>query len=135
MDTALQQLMERNVMEVWGERDSARRRSAINEIYTEDCIISDFEGDEQAVGRDALSAKVDDLLKGAPDFVFGLIGPAQVIHDIGRSRWHFGPPGAAPVVIGTDVAVFEDGRIRALYVFLDEGPSDPSADSIADAQP
>ena len=37
MDTTLGQLMERNVLEVFGERDSGRRKSVINELYTENC--------------------------------------------------------------------------------------------------
>jgi hypothetical protein len=118
----LGQLMERNVLEVFGERDSERRQSVINELYTENCSF--FEADEQITGRDALNAKVEQILQKAPGFVFRLAGPAEVNHDHGRLRWHFGPDGAAPVVTGMDVAVFEQGRIRALYAFLDKAPSD-----------
>jgi hypothetical protein len=112
--------MERNVLEVFGERDSERRRSVINELYTENCTF--FETDDQIVGRDALNKKVDEILKGAPGFVFRLTGPAEVNHDLGRARWHFGPKGAAPVVAGMDVAVFKQGRIASLYAFLEKVP-------------
>lgn len=112
--------MERNVLEVFGERDSARRRSVIDELYAEDCTF--FEVDEQIVGRDALNAKVEQILKKAPGFVFRLAGPAEVNHDLGRARWHFGPNGAAPVVAGMDVAVFKQGRICSLYAFIDKAP-------------
>ena len=122
MSNTLGQLMERNVLEVFGERDSERRKSMINELYTENCTF--FEADEQIIGRDALNAKVKQILQEAPGFVFRLAGPAEVNHDHGRLRWHFGPDGAAPVVTGMDVAVFEQGRIRALYAFLDKAPSD-----------
>ena len=122
MNTTLGQLMERNVLEVFGERDSERRKSVINELYTENCTF--FEADEQIIGRDALNAKVEHILKEAPGFVFRLAGPAEVNHDHGRLRWHFGPDGAAPVVTGMDVAVFERGRICALYAFLDKAPND-----------
>jgi hypothetical protein len=33
------------------------------------------------------------------------------------------PGGAPPVVTGTDIAVFEHGRIRSLYAFIDESAS------------
>jgi hypothetical protein len=33
-------------------------------------------------------------------------------------------PGQPCVVTGTDIAVFEHGRIRALYTFLDKPASD-----------
>ena len=93
MSDPLGHLMERNLIEVFGQRDSERRKVAISELYTEDCTF--FETEEHIVGRDALSKKVE----------------------------QFGPNGAAPVVTGMDVAVFERGRIRALYTFLDNVPS------------
>jgi hypothetical protein len=122
VNTTLGQLMERNVLEVFGERDSGRRKSVINELYTENCTF--FEADDQIVGRDALNAKVEQILKEAPGFAFRLAGPAEVNHDVGRARWDFGPNGAVPVVTGMDVAVFKQGRICSLYAFLDKAPSD-----------
>jgi hypothetical protein len=120
---ALQQLMERNVLEVFGERDSASRKSVINELYVEDCTFSDFESGARSVGRDALDARVEELLEGAPGFVFRLDGSAQVLQDLGRARWRFGPDGGAAVVAGMDVAIFKDGRIGSLYTFLEPVPS------------
>jgi len=122
VNPTLGQLMERNVLEVFGERDSERRKSVINELYTENCTF--FEADDQIVGRDALNAKVEQILKEAPGFVFRLTGPAEVNHDLGRVRWQLGPNGAAPLVTGMDVAVFEQGRICSLYAFLDKAPGD-----------
>jgi hypothetical protein len=121
MSTTLGQLMERNVLEVFGERDPARRRSVIDELYTEYCTF--FEAEDQIMGREALNSRVGQLLEEAPGFVFRLAGPAEVNHDHGRLRWHFGPSGAAPVVTGMDVAVFKQGRISSLYAFLDQAPS------------
>ena len=115
-------LMERNLIEVFGQRDFARREAAIAEIYTTDCTF--FEADERIVGRNALNAKVEGILQEAPGFVFRATGPAQLNHDLGRLQWRFGPAGAPPVVTGMDVAVFEHGRIRALYAFLDKLASD-----------
>lgn len=120
MNTTLGQLMERNVLEVFGERDSERRKSVINELYTENCTF--FETDDQIVGRDALHTKVEQILKEAQGFVFRLAGPAEVNHDLGRVRWHFGPNGAGPVVTGMDVAIFKEGRICSLYAFLEKAP-------------
>jgi hypothetical protein len=114
--------MEKNVLEVFGERDSERREFAISKIYTEECTF--FEPEGQIVGRDAINARVEHLLQEAPGFVFRLAGPAEVNHDLGRLRWQFGPNAAAPVVTGMDVAIFERGRIRALYTFLDKVPND-----------
>ena len=106
---------------MFGQRDSERRKVAISELYTENCTF--FEAEEQIVGRDALNEKVERILQDAPGFVFRLVGPPQVNHDHGRLQWQFGPNGAASVVTGMDVAVFVEGRIRALYAFLDRVPS------------
>ncbi len=118
MTDTLARLMEKNLLEVFGERNSEHRTRAIQEIYSEDCTF--FEADQRITGRNAINAKVAALLDGAPEFVFRQAGPAQVSHDLGRLPWHFGPPDARPVVKGTDIALFEDGRIRSLYTFLDE---------------
>jgi hypothetical protein len=122
MSHALAAVMERNLLEVFGERAADRRKAAIAEIYTEDCSF--FEADERIDGREALSDKIEQILANSPGFVFGAAGPAQVNHDLGRLQWQFGPPGAAPVVTGMDVAFFEHGRVRLLYTFLDSPATD-----------
>jgi SnoaL-like domain len=121
MSKAHADLMERNLFEVFGRVNSTRRAATIAELYTADCTF--FEAEEQISGRQALNAKVESILKDAPGFVFRAAGAPQVDHDLGRLRWQFGPAGALPVVTGTDIAIFEDGRIRAPYTFLDESAS------------
>src|SRR2546426_9569904 len=114
----LRSLMDKNLLEVFGQRVFFFNDTATTEIYTADCTFC--EAEERIVGRDALNAKIERLLQEAPGFVFRATGPAQVNHDLGRLQWHFGPTGDPPVVTGMDVAVFEHGRIRALYTFLDK---------------
>jgi ketosteroid isomerase-like protein len=46
MSGTLGSLMERNLLEVFGQRDSARRTAAIAELYTEECTF--FEAEEQS---------------------------------------------------------------------------------------
>jgi hypothetical protein len=121
MSDTLGALMERNLLEVFGQRDSTRRAAAIAELYTADCRF--FEAEEQVNGREALSAKVESILKDAPGFVFRAAGPAQVNHGLGRLRWQFGPAGVPPVVTGMDIAVFDHERIQVLYSFLDDPAS------------
>jgi hypothetical protein len=57
MSNTLGDLMEKNLIEVFGQRDSARREVAIAGIYTADCTF--FEAEERIVGRDALNAKIE----------------------------------------------------------------------------
>ena len=116
--TTLGPLMERNVSEVFGERDPGRRRQAIAELYADDCALYDADG--EATGQAAVSDRVGRILgESPPGFAFSLVGPAEVIHDLGRLRWQTGPAGAPPVASGMDVAVFANGKIRALYTFME----------------
>ena len=116
--TALGPLMERNVSEVFGERDPGRRRRAIAELYAEDCALYDTEG--ESIGQAAISERVEGILGESPaGFTFSPVGPAEVIHDLGRLRWQTGPAGAPPVMSGMDLAVFANGKIRTLYTFIE----------------
>ena len=41
MSNSISTLVIRNLQEVFGENDPARRRAAIQELYTEDCVFYD----------------------------------------------------------------------------------------------
>ena len=110
--------MERNLSEVFGERDPGRRRQAIAELYADDCALYDADG--AAIGQAAVSDQVGRVLsESPPGFAFSAVSPAEVIHDLGRLRWQTGPAGAPPVARGMDVAVFASGKIRTLYTFIE----------------
>lgn len=78
-------------------------------------------GDEDGVftGRDARLEKAASLLDGAPAFAFRGAGPALETGNLGLLRWEFGPVDQPSVVTGSDSALAEDGRIRALDTRLD----------------
>ena len=110
------ELVRDNVLAVFGERDTAARAAALEEIYTEDVTMYDAE--EVVRGRAELAAKVQRLLDDAPDFVFTLDGPAHEHHGLAVQAWGLGPAGAPPVVTGFDVAAVRDGRIATMHTFL-----------------
>ena len=119
MSDQLAGLMLRNLQEVFNERDPARRIGAVKSIYAKEAEF--FEGDEHIKGHDAISAKVSALQASfPPDFTFSPTGAPASNHDLGRLTWRVGPAAAPPVAAGMDVALFEQGKIRALYVFLDQ---------------
>jgi hypothetical protein len=122
MSDTLDDLMEKNLIEVFGQRDFARREAAIAEIYTADCTF--LRRTSGSLAATLLTQKSSAFSREAPGFVFRATGPSQLNHNVGRLQWHLGPAGAPPVVTGMDVAVFEHGRIRALYAFLDKPPSE-----------
>ena len=111
-------LMQANAARVFSERDPTRRMTAIREFYAPDAVLTDPEGVFN--GAAAISGAVTDLLsKLPPTFVFTPVGPAIGHHGVGRLLWKAGPPNGTSAVTGMDVAHFKDGRIQALYVFLD----------------
>jgi len=109
--------MRRNLNEVFNERDPDRRTAAIAEVYGADPVF--YEQDNVVEGREALHARVQALLDDAPGFEFTAEGEARANHNVGRLTWHLGPPGAPPVATGTDIAITSDGRIQALYTFIE----------------
>src|SRR5260221_8239413 len=115
-------LMQANLARVFGERDAPRRMEAIRELYSVDAVL--HEPHASVTGHAAISEAVTALLaRLPPKFVFRAAGPAVGHHGLARLRWRSGPPDGPAVVSGTDVALFENGRIRSLHVLLD--PEDP----------
>lgn len=112
----IEELMTANLLQVFGERDGEKRRAAIARTYTPEVRFSDPE--EVVVGHDALNAKAQKILDGAPGFVFTPGGPTYVNQDLGYLAWNFGPEGAPPVVKGIDIALVQDGLIASVYTLL-----------------
>ncbi|MBI3528500.1 MAG: nuclear transport factor 2 family protein [Betaproteobacteria bacterium] len=111
-------LMQANLARVFGERDAGRRIGAIRELYAEDAVL--HEPHASVNGHAAISEAVTALLASLPpNFVFRAVGPAVGHNGAARLQWRSGPPDGPTAVTGTDVALFEGGLIRSLYVFLD----------------
>ena len=117
MDSTIEDLLARNLLEVFGEPDERKRRSAIAALWAEDGVFADPHG--RYVGYAALNDAVSQLYAKFPDFVFTPVGAPQVFYDVGRQAWGHGPVGEAPKIVGLDVAIVRDGRIVALYAFID----------------
>jgi hypothetical protein len=114
----IRELLDRNLQEVFGENDDERRRAAIDELWAEDGILYVPPG--IVIGRDAIDKFAGDLRKTHPHFIYTPHGAPQVLHDAGRLAWGSGPRGKVPEYTGWDVITVRDGRITALYVFLEE---------------
>ena len=113
----VEKLLLRNLVEVFGEADSSKRVEAIASIWAPDGELIDPQG--RFVGHTAVSDAVGELLARFPGFVFTPIGSPQAFHDVGRLSWGHGPKGGLPTVTGVDVVRVRDGRIAALYTFVD----------------
>jgi hypothetical protein len=114
----VRELLDTNLLRVFGNRDATTRREAIEASYTDDVSFSDPEG--TVTGRDALEAKAAALLDGAPaDFVFEPVGVEYSAADSAALAWTFGPSGS-PVARGIDIITITDGRISSLRTLLHE---------------
>jgi SnoaL-like protein len=119
--SGIETLLDRNLQDVFGEGDPARRRAAIQELYTEDCVLYVPPG--IIVGRDALDKFAGDLRATHPHYVYTPHGVPQVLHNSGRLAWGSGPKGETPEYTGVDFIITRDGKIASLYVYLDSPPT------------
>jgi hypothetical protein len=110
------ELLYRNLQEVFGEGDAARRRAAIEELYNDDCAL--YVPDGVFVGHDALDNFAGELRATHPHFVYAPHGEAQALHNGGILAWGSGPKGELAEYTGLDVVVVRESKIAALYVFL-----------------
>jgi hypothetical protein len=68
MSNIIETLLLRNLQEVFGEGDPERRRSAIEQLYTEDCVVNLPVG--QYHGHDALDKICGGLRASHPSYVY-----------------------------------------------------------------
>jgi len=108
-------------LESWNTTDAAARRALIDELWAEDGSYTDPLA--VAEGRDAIDATIAAVQGQFAGLRFALAGPVDAHHDIARFTWTLGPDGGEPLVVGFDVAVLDNGRIRAIHGFLDKIPA------------
>ena len=121
MSHSISALLTRNLQDVFGENDPARRRAAIDEIWTEDGVFYDPKTGVHR-GRDEIDRIAGVIRATHPDFQYQPIAAPKELGNAERIRWVSGPPGDPPACTGTDFIVARDGRIAALYLFFDKQP-------------
>jgi hypothetical protein len=123
-------LLLRNLHDVFGEIDPARRRAAIDEIFHEDGVFHEPNGIYR--GRDEIDRIAGVIKATHPDFQYQLIGPPEELGDGGRVRWVSGSPGKPPAYAGTDFIIARNGKIVAVYLFFDGAPDAARPNSPSD---
>ena len=119
MSFSVSTLLTRNLGDVFGENDPARRRAAIGEIFTDDCVFYDPMGGAYR-GRDEIHRIAGTLRASHPDFRYQPTAEPQEVGNGGRLEWVEGQPGETPAHAGTDFIIARDGRIAAIYLFFDK---------------
>lgn len=123
MPYSVSTLLTRNLTDVFGQNDSRRRRDAIDEIFTEDCVFYEPAGVHR--GRDEVDRVAGEIRATHSDFRYQPIASPEELGNVGRIRWVEGRPGEAPTYAGTDFIIARDGRISAIYLFFDKLPDRP----------
>ena len=117
MRATIAEQMHDNLLEVFNERDSVRRRATIERTYADDIRWTDDDG--VTTGRDALDAKAAELQAKLGDLQFIAAGPVYQTLGLGYLAFQLVKPGSsAPVGSGFDVAIVRDGFIVELYTVL-----------------
>jgi SnoaL-like domain len=119
MSYSISTLLTRNLQDVFGENDPARRRAAIDEIFTEDGVFYDPTSGAHR-GRDEIDRVAGAIRATHPDLRYQPIAEPEELGDGGRLKWVAGRPGETPAYAGTDFIIARDGRIAALYLFFDK---------------
>ena len=104
MSYSISILLTRNLHDVFGENDPARRRAAIDEIFTEDCVFYDPKGGVYR-GRDEIDRIAGAVKATHPDFRYQPIAEPEEVGNGGRIQWVSGRPGDAPAYAGTDFII------------------------------
>jgi len=121
MSHSISTLLTRNLNDVFGENDPVRRRAAIDELFTEDCVFYDPNKGVYR-GRGEIDRIAGEVRATHRDFRYQLIGEPEEVGNGGRVRWVEGRSGEVPAYAGTDFLITRDGRIAALYLFFDKLP-------------
>jgi SnoaL-like domain len=120
MSHSISTLLIRNLHDVFGENDAARRRAAIDEIFTEDGVFYEPKGVYR--GRDEIDRVAAAIKATHPDFQYQPIAEPEELGNAGRVPWVAGRPGEVPSYAGTDFIIARDGRIAEIYLFFDKQP-------------
>jgi hypothetical protein len=120
MSYSISTLLIRNLDDVFGEIDPARRRAAIDEIFHEDAAYHDRNGVFR--GRDEIQRIAGVYRASHPELQYQQSAPPEEVGDGGRLRWVSCRTGFAPSYAGTHFIIARDGQIAAVYHFFDQLP-------------
>jgi hypothetical protein len=114
------QLLEDSLLIIWNNRNSVERLQAMQQIYNQDIHFFESDSGNAIIGYEAINNLITGLQsEWAPEFSFQLSKPSQTNHYIQIASWTLGLSGEKPVASGMDVAIVENEKIKALYLYLD----------------
>ena len=121
MSYSISTLLTRNLQDVFGENDAARRRAAIDELWNKDGVFYDPKTGIHR-GRDEIDRIAGAIKATHPDFQYQPIAEPEEFGQCRAGPVGTGRPGEPPAYAGTDFIIARDGRIAAVYLFFDKLP-------------
>ncbi|MCX4091772.1 nuclear transport factor 2 family protein [Nocardia sp. alder85J] len=115
--TLIGDLLHRNLLDVFDQRDRSTRRAVIAELFAPDARFVDHDG--SVVGHVAIDAAAERVLTAFPQLHFAAAGAPSSVGDLGRLDWELRTADDVARVRGTDVATVADGRITRLWTFVE----------------
>ena len=113
---------------IWNETDEAKRAELAEQFYTADACYVDPLAVAEGVGT--IVATIGAVQQQFPGWAFRLVGAVDGHHSQLRLTWTLGPEtgddpdGSSAPVAGFDVVVLTDeGKVSAVYGFLDRVPA------------
>ncbi|RYJ38178.1 Glyoxalase/bleomycin resistance protein/dioxygenase [Flavobacterium anhuiense] len=110
-------LIVENHLKIWNEKDEAKRKVLLNQVYATDVEMVDRHF--IAEGFEDISKFIVELQTKNSDFRFSAKS-IETNHNIVRLYWQFGSKSKPSVVSGMDLFVIENNKVQKLYVFLDQ---------------
>ncbi len=114
------QLLEDSLLRIWNDREAESRLKSMQEVYAADIAFYESNDSPAFIGHQAINELIGRLQAQWPaGFKFELLQPGRANHHIQEIQWRLGEDGEPPVATGSDIAIIADGKISALYLFLD----------------
>ncbi|MEO6315280.1 MAG: hypothetical protein ABIU63_08545 [Chitinophagaceae bacterium] len=125
MTANFENLLDKSLEEIWNERDDRRRMDAIKRIYHPDILFYEKNTEAPISGFDAINTRIIELFQHWPaGFAFQFKTGSEINHNIIKKSWTLGLTEAPPFITGMDIALVENGLIKALYLFLNNPVED-----------
>ena len=107
----------------WNERDAARRRALVGEVWTEDAAYVDAH--RRGEGHDGIDKMIAAAQAQYPGYRLRLVSGIETHNSYIRFSWAAGGIPEAPLYLGgTDFAVIApDGRLKIVAGFVDAAPA------------
>jgi len=112
-------LLQESLLLIWNNRNAAERLSIMGKIYAPDITFFENDKGQPFIGFESINNLIEKLQQNwSPDFEFTITETPKSNHNVQHISWNLGIPGEEPIAIGMDVAIVESGKIKFLYLFL-----------------